>query len=406
MYCFVLTILFACSTDIDVLSEAVLPDPVVEIEESQNIPAENKAPIAVAEANSYSGEAPLAVAFNGSNSSDDHGITEYEWNFPANPSYAANTDFTFNDPGVYDITLKVTDNAGLTDSTTITITVTQQNEEPTACTTNGGFAGDEGLKTWCWNDVSIPDERYFSDRQLFISQHCHKGMVQGVGNRVHFKVNPTTPAPQDCGSSNYNYRAEIRDAPFDVDHPVGTEQWWGFNYKFGEDYIVDAFTSWIFWQIHGSFSSPSSPMVSLRVATEDYQKMGNAPGEIVVANAAVNPDNWDWTPTGIVPQTGQSLDIVIHVVYGDEQTGLYQVWIDGIKVYDEQERTVYAAQPEGGYWKIGIYKSKWKNQSNVHSSASLGIEELNTSIGPLRVMKKSPSSPTYLADEYNTVKPK
>ena len=118
-----------------------------------------------------------------------------------------------------------------------------ENESPNGgtvgCTTRGGFAGDEGMKTWCWSDVSIPDDGFFSNHQLFVSSHCNSGMVTGLDNRVYFKVNPTLPAIENCGSAKYNYRAEIRDAPSDVNHPIGTEQWWGFNYKFGEDYMPD-----------------------------------------------------------------------------------------------------------------------------------------------------------------------
>ena len=273
------------------------------------------------------------------------------------------------------------------------------------CTTKGGFAGDEGLKRWCWSDVSIPEAGFFSNRQLFISSHCNSGMVTRQDDRVYFTVNPTTPAVRDCGSANYNYRAEIRDAPDDVDHPLGTEQWWGFDYKFADDYMPDRYNQWLFWQIHGSFSSPPNPLVSLWIAKENMAGYSNAAGEIMVVNAAQNSADHSYTPTGIVPKAGQTLNVVIHIIYGTEENGLYQVWIDGVKVYDEQERTVYAEQPEGGYWKLGIYKWRWKHQSHVTSSASSGISELKTSIGPLRVIKKSPGNPTYLANEYETVKP-
>lgn len=85
----------------------------------------NEAPVAVATATPTVGDAPLVVNFTGSNSTDDSGIASYYWNFPGDPSSASNATRTFNTPGVYDISLTVTDNEGLTNTATVTITVNQ-----------------------------------------------------------------------------------------------------------------------------------------------------------------------------------------------------------------------------------------------------------------------------------------
>ncbi|NND15749.1 MAG: hypothetical protein HKN89_05450 [Eudoraea sp.] len=344
MYNFVFTILFSCSTNIDMPMDPVVPDPTVQLEQNGSTPDENESP---------------------------NGSTPDENESPNGSTPDENES---------------------------------SNGSIQECTTNGGYADDEGLKSWCWSDVTIPSEGFFNNDQLFINQHCNTGMVTGLADRVYFKVNPTTPSAQNCGSVTYNYRAEIRDSPSDVNHPVGTEQWWGFDYRFGDNYIPDELP-WIIWQTHGSFSNPGNPMTSLQVCATDFAGQTNKRGELLVSNSALSWPNQKFVPTGIVPQAGQTINIVIHLIWGDNNTGLYQVWVDGVKVYDEQERTVYEEQPMGGYWKIGIYKWRWKHQSNVNSSASLGIRELNTSIGPLKVIKKSPGNSTYLANEYNTVKP-
>ena len=86
----------------------------------------NEAPVAEANANPTSGDAPLTVNFNANSSSDDNGISSYYWDFgTSNPSSNKNPTRTFNNPGVYEVTLTVTDAEGLTDTDNVTITVNE-----------------------------------------------------------------------------------------------------------------------------------------------------------------------------------------------------------------------------------------------------------------------------------------
>ena len=99
--------------------------------------ASNEAPNAVANANPKTGEAPLTVNFNGSNSSDDNGIVSYQWNFDGNGSATAQKPTrTFQNPGVYNVTLTVKDAQGLEDTDTVTINVEAPN--------NNGGGGNNG----------------------------------------------------------------------------------------------------------------------------------------------------------------------------------------------------------------------------------------------------------------------
>ncbi|SHJ60925.1 heparin lyase I family protein [Pseudozobellia thermophila] len=268
------------------------------------------------------------------------------------------------------------------------------------CSTGSKAADESGAKVWCWDDVSVPDEGFFDDHKLFISNHCSPGMVKATDGRLYFKVNPTTPeAPSSCG--DYNYRAEIREHPSDVDYPIGTEQWWGFDYKFGDDYVADELP-WILWQTHGSFSNPSSPMTNLQLGPTNFEGNVNPVGELFVVNNTPVTGR-KFTPVGIVPKAGQTLKIVIHLVWGDESNGLYEVWVDGKQVYKKQERTVYSEKPYGGYWKIGIYKWRWKLDENVRASSERNISELNTSIGTLRTIMRRPGDADYGTDAYSLV---
>ncbi len=96
----------------------------------------NQAPVASCQANKTSGNAPLTVNFNGSNSSDaDGNIVAYQWNFDNNVpnNNNVNASYTFQNPGVYNVALTVTDDDGATDKCTIQITVNEpSNQAPVA----------------------------------------------------------------------------------------------------------------------------------------------------------------------------------------------------------------------------------------------------------------------------------
>jgi hypothetical protein len=273
------------------------------------------------------------------------------------------------------------------------------------CVTNSGPSTEKGLHTWCWNNVALPtgyngDYEAFSGGDLGVSSHSNVNMVTQSGNRLYFKVNPTTPAAQPWSNSNYNYRAEIRDTPSNTYHPLGTEQWFGFNYRFESDYIIDTANEWLFWQVHAGSGSPPVA-IQVRPAKDD-----NADGMLYFVNHAVYETSpVDYTPLGVVPTANTSLDIVIHLVSETDSTGLVQIWINGSLVYDEYVKTCYTAQAYGGYVKWGIYKWPWKNTSAVNASANVGVTELNTSMGALRTLKRDTDDPDYLEDAYSLVSP-
>ncbi len=96
----------------------------------------NTPPNAVATADFTSGIAPLTVNFIGSGSTDDGSIISYNWEFAdvGGPSSVTNPVHTFNFPGTYNVVLTVMDDGSpaLTDTATITITVSAANQAPTA----------------------------------------------------------------------------------------------------------------------------------------------------------------------------------------------------------------------------------------------------------------------------------
>jgi PKD repeat protein len=86
----------------------------------------NKAPSAVISANSTSGDAPLAVSFSGSTSSDPDGsIQSYQWNFgDGKTGSGLVVVHSYTDAGTYTAVLTVTDNNGATGTSIVVITVT------------------------------------------------------------------------------------------------------------------------------------------------------------------------------------------------------------------------------------------------------------------------------------------
>ncbi|MDO6808074.1 heparin lyase I family protein [Zobellia galactanivorans] len=275
------------------------------------------------------------------------------------------------------------------------ISIQGQDQAPT---TIGKAADEFGFRQWNWSDFeddinSMSSEGVIDSGNLYSSVHYYNSQSGNTlyvsDSRLNFHINPNTPEPSG-EAEDYNYRSEIREHPSNADNETGTEQWWGFNYKFGDGYVADE-NEFIMWQVHGSFATPSNPLLSMWVGKTNQAGTGNKKGEILIVNAAQNSASHKYTKTGIVPKSGQSINVVIHVIWGDASDGLYQVWIDGKKVYDEQERTVYIEEEEAGYWKIGIYKWPWKNSIDVAVSEGLGADDLHTSIGSLRVITREPS---------------
>ena|GEM_PF-280925 len=85
----------------------------------------NQPPTAVAGATPTSGVAPLTVSFTSSGSADPDGtIVSYSWNFgDGTTSTEANPSHVYATPGLYTVTLTITDDKGATDNATLYIAV-------------------------------------------------------------------------------------------------------------------------------------------------------------------------------------------------------------------------------------------------------------------------------------------
>jgi PKD repeat protein len=109
----------------------------------------NQPPNAVATANPTSGNAPLAVQFTGSGSSDPNGtISSYAWTFgDGGTSSTINPQYTYNAAGSYSARLIVTDNQGAKDTAFVQIQVQGTvNQRPNAVATANPSSGGVSLK--------------------------------------------------------------------------------------------------------------------------------------------------------------------------------------------------------------------------------------------------------------------
>lgn len=367
-------------------------------------------PVAVAFAEPLVGNAPLLVKFDGSKSTDDEMVEEYFWNFSEQTSTLVSPEHTFHTPGIYEVLLRVTDNEGLAGETKLTVTVLEPNQiENTqiSCEEGGGKADESGRKIWCWNDVSIPsysDRKGIavSNRELHVDSECYENQVSIVEDRLQFHVNPTGPQVGSWCENDFNMRAEIRTSPWPIRHTPGTEEWFGWTYYFEDDYIIDSASQWLFFQVHNGIRGENA-LIAIWVVHEG-QFSGHDAGELFVVNSST-PGSPIYSPTGFKPMSGTKLDVVVQVIWGDENTGLLNVWFNGNQVYSATGRTITPTHDYGGNAKWGIYKWPWRKSDGVESSKSVGVTSIKTSMGPLRIITRKPDDPNYRKYSFEAVSP-
>lgn len=260
------------------------------------------------------------------------------------------------------------------------------------------------LTIWNWHEISIPEYSWpngvgFGDG-LFVDVAFDTTGVKIQDNQIKFRLNPNAMEPPSGAHSPFNYRSEIHTMPWNIEHPVGTEQWIGWRFTFGQDYVIDHTSPITIFQNHPGVRG-MDPQFELEIAALDNPRPAKG-GEIQVVNTAALQRN----VYPVIPKAGETLDLVIHVIYGDDSEGMLQVWMNGMLYYDEQIATVYSQYPWGGNNKWGVYHHTFNNsQTDVESSLAIGAGIMDLYMGPLKMITRVPDHPEYGVDAYDLVRP-
>lgn len=260
------------------------------------------------------------------------------------------------------------------------------------------------VKTWNWSQITIPAYNWPNGvafgNGLFTDVIADPEGVKIENGLLRFWVDPINPTPPTELDSPYNYRSEIRTRPWNIEHPIGTEQWIGWRYHFGENYKIDPTSPITIYQNHPGVPD-MDPLFELEIAAFDRPDPAVG-GEIQVVNA---PNN-DRVVYPVRPLAGQTLDVVVHVIYGRGTEGLLQVWLNGELYYWERGSTVYAEHLFGGNNKWGIYHHTFNNSpSDVQASIEAGVESVEILMGNLKMLTRSPGDFEYATNAYDLVKP-
>jgi PKD repeat protein len=188
----------------------------------------NQAPTADA-GGPYSGDVGVAIAFDGSGSTDPDGtIVAYDWDFGdggtdtgATPSYA------YGAAGTYNVTLTVTDDAGATDSASTTASVADANGPPAAPSNLTADLLTEGKGknkvvigiVLNWTDNADNEDNFVIQRCTVSgkgkNKHCSFADIGSVGaNVTAFEDGPAG------GTVNYRIRATNGNGDSDYSNEV------------------------------------------------------------------------------------------------------------------------------------------------------------------------------------------
>ncbi|UWX56073.1 PKD domain-containing protein [Maribacter litopenaei] len=219
---------------------------------------ENGAPVAVASSDIFEGNAPLDVTFTGDQSTDDIGIATYSWDFgDGTTSNLPNPTHTFATADVYTVTLTVTDDGGLEDSDTITITASDPNGAPIAVATADisegtvplevSFTGDQstddvGISTYSWDFGDGSSSSDMNPIHTFVGEGTYQVVLTVADangledtDTITITVNPSTNmAPVAVATSNISSGEVPLEVAFTVNQSTDDVGIVTYNWDFGD----------------------------------------------------------------------------------------------------------------------------------------------------------------------------
>ena len=174
----------------------------------------NRSPVAVAQANPTSGDLPLTVNFDGSQSSDpDNDTLTFDWDFGDGSAHAttATASHEYTTPGSYTAKLTVSDGNGGQDTATIRIDAGNNQPAPSISTPVAGQLFRVGETLTLTGSATDPEDGTVPDTSLswqvvkHHATHTHPFLPPTPGNGATI----TTPVPEDFGATTNSY-LEVR----------------------------------------------------------------------------------------------------------------------------------------------------------------------------------------------------
>ena len=208
-------------------------------------------------------------------------------------------------------------------------------------------------------------------------------------DRIRFYVNPSTAATYlNSTQYSYHHRAEFSRWPWWINHPLGTEEWLGFSYIFpksSEGFTQNQTPVSIYQNHAGSRSGQTSNPPALQIEIASPKQINSSDpwrgtpngGELMLIN---NIRKTRYVVPGVRVVAGARINIIMQIVYGLGNKGLWNVWVNGKLVsipVGNIGSTVWPARTSadlvvGGNSKLGLYHHRMRYTADVVYNASKG----------------------------------
>ncbi len=133
------------------------------------------------------------------------------------------------------------------------------------------------------------------------------------------------------------------------------EGWYGFSQYFPDTYVPDSSEEIITqWLDESAKGKPVNRSPTNAIITADDKLKWMIRGDTDAGTSVGN----NYIDLGTIPKN-RWIDWVVHIKYSQDNSGILEVWMDGIKVIDRQNLTNSYYDGTYPYLKFGLSKSNW-----------------------------------------------
>lgn len=142
------------------------------------------------------------------------------------------------------------------------------------------------------------------------------------------------------------------------------EGWYGFSQYFPDSYISDS-TEEVVGQWHDQpdvgETAARSPSNAIITGNNRLKWMIRWDSRSIMTDNF--PEGHTYIDLGEIPKN-KWIDWVVHIKYSHTNTGILEVWMDGVKVIDRQNMPNSYNDVMYPYFKFGVYKWEWGSEVN------------------------------------------